>query len=68
MAEKTYKLGGMNDPGSADEIDFTLSHVDGVKKVTVDRARQEVTVSFDPEKVTETHLKGTLASLGHGIL
>lgn len=66
--KKTYKIGGMKDPGSADEIDFTLSHIDGVKEVSVDRDRQQVTVSFDPEQVTETHLKGTLASLGHGIL
>lgn len=68
MMQKTYKIGGMQDPGSADEIDFTLSHIDGVKDVIVDKEKQLVTVSFDPELVTETHLKGTLASLGHGIL
>lgn len=68
MMQKTYKIGGMSDPGSADEIDFTLSHIDGVAKVTVDREGQLVTVSFNPELVTESHLKGTLASLGHGIL
>lgn len=68
MMKKTYRVGGMKDPGSADEVDFTLSHIDGVNEVVVDKERQQVTVSFDPERVTETHLKGTLASLGHGVL
>lgn len=66
--EKTYEVGGMRAPGSADEIDFTLSHIDGVKSVMVDKNRQQVTVSFDPELVTDNHLRSTLAALGHGIL
>lgn len=65
---REYKIGGMKHIGAEDEVIDTLSHIEGVKQVKVDKSNQNVFIEYYPEKVSEEHLISTLNSLGHSIL
>ena len=65
---REYKIGGMKHTGAEDEVIDTLSHIEGVKQVKVDKSTQNVFIEYYPEKVSEEHLISTLNSLGHSIL
>lgn len=65
---REYKIGGMKHAGAGDEVIDTMSHIEGVKQVKVDKSTQKLLIEYDPEKVSEEHLISTLNSLGHSIL
>ncbi len=67
VVERTYMLGGMNNTDSGKEVSWVLSQIDGVIRAEVEKSNV-LKVAFDGNQVTEDHLKGTLNSMGHGIL
>lgn len=65
---REYRIGGMKHTGAEDEVIDTMSHIEGVTQVKMDKSTQKLLIEYDPEKVSEEHLIGTLNSLGHSIL
>lgn len=68
---KKYMVGGLFSPQDADRIEDTLSQIDGVKGLQVNRKARTVEVEFE-ERVAGTdlvdHIESTLTSLGYSVL
>ena len=61
----TIKIEGMHCASCALNIDFELEDVDGVKEACTHYAKQETTVTYDPQKVSRQKVVDTINSLGY---
>jgi len=61
------KIGGLSCSFCAESIRKALSRIDGVGKVNVSLAHEEVLARYNPEKTTEAELKKTLRQLGYTV-
>lgn len=48
-----------------DRVEHVLSHLTGVRQVSVDLMHSRVAVDYDPSAVSEEDIKETLTSLGY---
>lgn len=67
MAEtkKTFSIKGMHCASCVRILERTLKKVDGVQDAVVNLATEKATVTFDSQKVTETHLSSAVANVGY---
>jgi len=59
------KIGGISCSFCVNTIQKALSQLDGVEKVSVSLAHEEVLVHFDPQRTNETRIKTVLKQLGY---
>lgn len=68
MATKTFLIKGMHCASCVRVTEKALSKIAGVDQANVNLATEQATVVYDPDKVTDEHLKSALSSIGYQAL
>lgn len=67
MSQAQYDVGGMSCSFCAESIRKAFDRIDGVDRVNVSLAHEEVLIEYDEEQVTDVTLRDTLRELGYTI-
>lgn len=63
--EATLKVSGMHCSGCANTVENALMDLEGVHQVTVDLEENDVTVTYEDDKVTVEDLEEAIKSSGY---
>lgn len=65
MDKKTFSIKGMHCASCVRILERGLKKLDGVGDAVVNLATEEATVTFDPAKVNDSHLRSVVANVGY---
>lgn len=66
--KKSFSIKGMHCASCVRILERALKNVDGVTEATVNLATEKATITFDPQKVTDTHLSSAVANVGYAAM
>lgn len=64
MTTKTFAIQGFHCSGCADNLDKSISTLEGVIKARADYDQARVEVRFDPERVTDDDIRERIQATG----
>lgn len=67
FVEENIPVKGMSCKKCVEKIESKLSSVDGIKRASVNLAEDNVSVSFNPEKISITKIKSLIKELGYSV-
>lgn len=67
LKTQQMQIGGMDCASCAAKIESTLERLAGVVEVSVSVATERLTVSYDPQQVTEVEIKKRVVGLGYSV-